>query len=191
MPLDGSKARTQLGPYFEDFCEIHAHAWETWSRQLDSDADFAAAIGPTAEATVINDLVCHGARTRFEADGAVRVSDDLGFLTLGIGDFLVRFKKLNRRGMPTNYPTEQQKLIGDQEPNLFGEATTMVVAGYKLDPAGQELDDVRILCPYRGGLDWWFSIAGGGFEEQYQFVPAGTPEDGPRFQIRVPRPSTQ
>ena len=71
----------------------------------------------------------------------------------------------------------------------FGSATTMVVAGYKLDPAAESIDDVRIVCPYRDGLAWWFSILSDGSEEQYEFEPSVDPQGGPRFQVRVSKTS--
>jgi hypothetical protein len=116
-----------------------------------------------AKANVINSHIVATVEKKFAKVKGVRITRDNGFLVLIIGERLVvRFKKLDAKLRARNYMTNQQRKIYYQEdlPGLPPGAT-VVVAGYRLDPAGLHLSDVHVVCPVGRRNKWALSLLDG------------------------------
>lgn len=100
------------------------------------------------------------ARAAFTGRQGVRIGDRRGFLELLIGRYVLRFKKLDRKGLSRNVLTDQQREWFNVQLSLPGMPPEAVrlIAGYQLDVFQSKINAVLLTRPKLRAVEWKFSI---------------------------------
>ena len=181
--ISEEEARTLLDPYHTPLRACVTTAWQQWRTVILPVVPVAY---PRGQANIIYELIAQEARRQFLPLPGVQIIEGAVRLFLAIGDrVLIRFKKLNERLRPSNYPTYQALLFDEQMdlPTIPSKAERITV-GYKLN----ELQtDISVHVVYLQGKDivWDYLL------EQPQttvlpLAPQGTPlgADRPQAQLK-------
>ena len=122
--ISREEAERLLGPYFERFEICVLEAFAAWTEFASQMPGIRAPLGSRTRASFINDHMAHRARGLFESEKGVKLFEQFGFLCLNFDSrVVVHFKKLDEDGIPSSYPTEQQKKIAAQELEFPGGIT--------------------------------------------------------------------
>jgi hypothetical protein len=161
-----AQARAILGPHLAKLIAAIRHGFEQWDRLAAIDMDPAnagraplrAPLDARARASFIYRHTVAEARRLLHGIPGVLLADNRNFLTVHFGDeFIVRFKKLDRRGRSRNFPTQTQKLFALQA-QMFGLGTaTRTTVGYQLDELEKSIHDIRVVCPNGNQTAWNWS----------------------------------
>lgn len=107
---------------------------------------------PRSRASIIHDFIKAEARKQFLDMPKIQIYEIRGLFLVDFGEIQLRFKKLNRRLLPQNIPTEQTLAFMRQE-TLNGQKVlpgftipTKVVAGYQPDASFTNIKYMGILC---------------------------------------------
>ncbi|MBV6516371.1 MAG: hypothetical protein HPKKFMNG_02037 [Planctomycetes bacterium] len=116
---------------------------DSWQKCRDlraADFEFGNICSTRTRACIVHDYITNLVPQRFAeaiASGRVTYSfEKYGFPVVNIeGKVLLRFKKLDEDGLPSNIPTNRQTSIQHQRTMFddFGEGGTWLVAGYQTD----------------------------------------------------------
>ena len=170
------EARQITGPYMALFRRCIEDAIRLVEDRERTDAEFFRVYPSGTRAALVFWQIVHLAETRFTGLEGASTSRNRGFLTILIADKLeIRFKKLNRKGLPRLPRTRtartyslQMRLLGMEEP-------TRATAGYQLNADGS-LKDIILACQHGNELLWTTPLPadGAGFVAH----PATKKDDG-------------
>ena len=181
--ISKDEARTLLEPYHIPLRACVMAAWQQWRTVILPVVPIAY---PRGQANIMYELIAQEARRQFLPLSGVQIIEGSVRLFLAIGDrILIRFKKLNDRLRPSNYPTCQALLFDEQMdlPTIPSKAERITV-GYKLN---ELRTDISVHAVYVQGKDvvWDYQL------EQPQtavlpLTPQGTPlgADQPQVQLK-------
>ena len=133
-------------------------AWRRYGELKEVAGKFVVDFDWTTKANIIHDLTVLEARRRFEerADEGITVREvgkEYAVLFAGPVAVAVRFKKLNRNGVPVSYRTRRQR-ERDRQLRLPGMPETIeVVLGYLVGRNG--LKALRIVLPFNRERNHW------------------------------------
>jgi hypothetical protein len=176
--ISSEDADTLLSPHYDAFRAAVLEGFEAWATFAATLPEIRLALSPRSQATFVNDQVVYRLRAAFsDPPKRVRVIDDPGFLCLDFrGLILVHVKKLNEYGLPTSYPTQQQKDIAMQCCSLFPEYTdaTWLILGYRFtQPLADAVDKIVIECCYADHVRWSIPLYDLGAASEPALIPFG------------------
>lgn len=159
-------AQTLLAPHHDVLFDI----------VMGAGADYASAKTPAppsrrTRANILNDAMIDRAKANFPGGVAMRHHRNLLLLQFaGTADVLINFKKLNRRGRPSNYPTPNALLFqqAQQLPGLPDEIR--LTLGYDFDETHQRISEVRVLQQDGDHVVWSYEILPPGATVQLPLV---------------------
>lgn len=164
MPTIDDIRRT-LEPFHDELHGCVAAAWRRWKD------DFAPRLQLPylrCRANVIYDLMIEEARKRFSGSPEVTIIEDAQRALLGIGDLVLRFKKVDDQLHTRNYPT-QGALQFDGQLRLPGiPRGTRVTVGYRIDELQQKLSAVFVILAVGRRVQGAYEILPG---ESASFAP--------------------
>lgn len=149
--------------------EAHETAVSNWATFVKEKPELAKPIDTTARANFIHCHICaEVARLVARVDG-VKLTDNLGFFGIWVGDhILLRFKFVGH-GAPSNVATTQQRYLARQEYTdemmltLAGDSAlippTLLTCGYTLD--GDKVGRIVVRRDCVGHPTWHYEIYGG------------------------------
>ena len=116
-----------------------------------------------SRASIMHDLIVRYAREVFEGVPGVVFRTIRGLFIVEIaGRLFVRFKKLDKRLMPSSIPTNQANMFYDQQMeqlHLDGiPPVTGLVAGYRFDMFEQDIEACIVTCPIGKNIHWSIDI---------------------------------
>lgn len=117
---------------------------------LSLDPQHRAIDSARTRANRIYDFMLHRARREFAGVPQVRFIERRGLVSLLIEDrFNIRFKKLNKRYLPSNYPTQQAiQMLHQVELDLPDLPPVIkLIVGYRLNDLQTNLQGVYLVCP--------------------------------------------
>jgi hypothetical protein len=151
-----AESKDALTAVFADLIAIVRHGFAQWEELGGVDEDPARQnkralrnpLSARSRASWIYDHIAHEARRRLAGRSEVKLTASRGFLLVFVGSsFVLRFKKLDSKGLSRNYQTHAQKLFSCQlEMFGLGEETRLTL-GYQLDELGRAIKDIRVVCP--------------------------------------------
>jgi hypothetical protein len=145
-----------LQPHYSGFQSIVQGAWADYKNLPDKDR---AQFSPTARANCVHSFMVFRARAYFMRIPKAYETASFGQILFGInGQVLIRFKKLKKNRMPSNYPTTHAVDFAAQL-NLPGiEPAARVTVGYILNKNQTEI--IAILVTYIVGktIVWTIDI---------------------------------
>lgn len=138
--LSVDAAALLLEPFSPIIRGILVDSWQKCRDLRAADFEFGNICSARTRACIVHDYIANLVPQRFaEAIAAGRVTysfEKYGFPVVNIeGKVLLRFKKLDEDGLPSNIPTNRQTSIQHQRTMFddFGEGGTWLVAGYQTD----------------------------------------------------------
>jgi hypothetical protein len=153
--LTPDEAQALTSPLHQIWVEAHLDSFSKWKKRLTDDPEFFAPLSKRTRHNALHDLVISAIAR--EIHGRSTVTEILQFFAVVFsGQALVRFKHLDEELKPRNYPTEQQRNIGNQEftegmiEHLAFEGIeapmTVLTVGYTLTLAEDEIASVVVVC---------------------------------------------
>jgi len=163
-----SDETTELHPYLDELSGCIRAGWVAWEDLGTREPGLRLPLGPRTRACFVYEHVVFAIRQRFTNRPGVHINERRGFLELLIGSkYLIRFKKLNKNLQSSNIPTKQQKRWFDLQlelPDMPPQAMRLV-AGYRLNLAGTEIEQLAITQPVGRKIRWALDISDRGFDE--------------------------
>lgn len=162
MLINFEDAYRPLSPYFDRLWGAIHGGWEDWKRE--ASPLIKAVSTPRGQANLISDLIRARARTLAEQDQTIRVhSQGDSFLLVlcpkgSNASFGIRLKKLDANGFSKNQPTHQVFNFRHQIPLDGVDAKYHLEAGYVLDPLGQKISSIDLVCPAGDSIYWHAEI---------------------------------
>jgi hypothetical protein len=170
------RANEVLGPFFPKLRSCIERGFQAWQELGRTNPDLRVPLKPRTRANFIYDHICSAAFAEFANAKGVRLTTNRGFLEIIVNrEFVIRFKKLDHKGLSRNILTASQfKWFNGQE-TLFDMSvdTQRLIAGYVLDLLGIELQQVLVTCPNGvSSIEW--KIALGPNENKVVKMPDAT-----------------
>ena len=184
--LTSEEARGILDPYMQPIAECVFVGYDVLLDWRDKYLEHYLQFSPTTCAGIVHDaMVARAAEVFRGMRPDVAVIEALGSKVITFYDrVVIRFKKLSANLEPRNARTKQQEEFSQH--TLWPDLTNLT-AGYRLDPTGQEIRDVQIVCWYCSEKLW-------NIELQYtseDFLGARhvlvVEPSGPQITAKVPR----
>jgi hypothetical protein len=151
-----------LEPYLAKLSRVIRSGWQRWEELGEQAPDSRVLIRSRARGNLVYDFIVASALKEFDGVDAVKIGQDRGFLEINIeGVYLIRFKKLNQRGMCGGASTGQKKLWLDNQKSLPGMPPEIVrlIAGYQLDVFATGIEAILLTRPERNSIKWKTSIS--------------------------------
>jgi len=156
--LTREEAERLFESYADDLIKSVHVGWEKWTEFEKEKPEFRLPLDDRARANVVHCHIVHDAKARFAGVEGIEVFEDPGYpVFFKFEDrALLRFKKLSRRLETSNYPTQRQVRLQNQQLDLPGmpPALTHVALGYCLDTAGESIEHIAMVCWRNGNLEW-------------------------------------
>ena len=162
MAVERDDVEEALRPYIRAFGDCLRAGFEAW-REIGKLAPAQRVhLKPRTRANIISDHIGVAVRGTFGQMRGVRVEDRRGFPELIIQNrFVLRFKKLDKKGRSRNILTKTQREWLDAQmvlPNMPPEAKRLI-AGYVLDALGTEIERMLVTAPATAkSINWMFDI---------------------------------
>lgn len=154
-------ALEHLAPYKEALRECIEAGFNAWRELGRLAMQLRIPLDARARASFIFCHIVFVVRQRFSDVPGVRLMEKRGFPELVIkGRFVIRFKKLDKKGRARNASTKQTRLWYGQFdlPDMPPEAVKLV-AGYVLDLLGTEIERVLVICPVStSAVEWMVDL---------------------------------
>ena len=155
--LTSEEVERIVGPYYPLLSQCIEGAWEEFCASVPPGV--RAKIGKRARAAVIHDLMVHHAYRVFQGVSGINFVSARGYVHMSIrGRLLVRMKKLDSKGRPANYQTQQVKDLNAGKMLTEIPAALRLVAGYQLNDLQSALDALLIVAPRGRGLAFKLTI---------------------------------
>lgn len=160
-PLSKEDVLKTLDPYILDLVDVVLTGWASWVKHSQLRPEVHPHLHIRTRASYVHDEIWRLARTRFiDNDVQPSVVGDVNFLKFS-PTIWVRFKKLDEKGKPRNYPTNQAKAFSNDSNQLeFFPGTrdsitpTVFVLGYRLDASGTQPNRVLLVKMYGSAVEW-------------------------------------
>jgi len=157
------QAEAELAPYMATLRKCIQSGWENWVEFGRVAPALKAPVSTRGRANLISDWVCNTVRHEFARLRGVRIIEARGFPELIIKErYVIRFKKLDRKGRSRNILTKQQRDWFNGQlsfPGMSPEDVSRLVAGYILDLLGTEMERVLVTCPIgASGVAWSINL---------------------------------
>lgn len=154
------RAKRILSPFLVAFREAIMEAWNAWERLAKTDPEFRRPLMGRSRAACMYDHITANVRRKLSDIKGVRLSDERGFLVVILGaDYVVRFKKLDKKGRARGIPTNQAKLWSLQlELPGLPPAAVKLIAGYQLDLLEEDVERVLVTLAVGRKVEWMFAI---------------------------------
>ena len=154
MMLSRREAADLLTPYLESIQECIEAAWSCYRSK--AYERFRPIFSDRTRANIVYDLIIDEAHRRFDDVRGVEFHEQNGLIVLGVGkEILLKFKKLDSRGLSRTYPTQQSLRFDMQDvlPGFPAQRTNLIV-GYQLDDLKTEITEILVTCPYGATMLW-------------------------------------
>ena len=162
-------ARARIEPIEPLLVKAHETAVANWATFMKDKPDLAKPIDEAGRAKFIHCHICAEVARLVAGVEGVKLTDDLGFFGLWIGDhILLRFKFVGH-GLPSNVATTQQKLLarqiytGKMMLALAGDSAltppTLLTCGYTLN--GDKVGHIEVRRDCVGHPPWYYEVYGG------------------------------
>lgn len=175
--MDRLEAQKLLLPHFARFSNVLSAGFETLEAV---PARERARLGKGTKASIVHDGMVFEATRAFRDVPGTRMLDIRGLAILAIGpnlELMMRFKKLDDRGVPCCYPTAQATLIDLNQFEIFpNRPVQFVTLGYRLTNTGIPDGFGYVSCTHGDTVLW--SIP----------VPKAPPAEGQVFPMSPPAP---
>ena len=151
------EAEAILKPHYPLFCECIEGAWDEYYERVPED--IRAKLEKRARAGVLHDLMVHHALRVFQNVPSVNFVTSHGYVHLSVqGCVLIRLKKLDEKGRPTNYQTKQVKKLNAGEMLTDIPPALRMVAGYQVNKLHSGLVALLIVAPKGRGIAFKLTI---------------------------------
>jgi hypothetical protein len=148
-------AEEEIKPYLSDFRECYQSAIEKYNDWLDS---FAAPAYNRTRAIIFQNIIVNEIKERFFEMPNVRITEKYESISLIINDHIsARFKKLNKKGFPSNHRSRRNdSIIAQQMEITFAEYPPIarIDVGYNFDSAGMNFNMLKIMCRKDDDIIW-------------------------------------
>ena len=155
--LSVEDAKVILDPHLQKLQECITGGWDAWHRDYGHRHHVLCS---RTRASIVYDEIRHLAEKKFTDCEGTRVIPKRGFFLLYIGDEIVlRFKKLDKRGLTRNLPTRQQRLFEAQRSIKGILPGTYLNAGYQLDDLQQLIHRTMVSCQHQRSIQWTIELS--------------------------------
>lgn len=159
------EAEEALRPYMAAFGDCLEAGFEAWREVGRLAPAVRVHLGTRTRANIISDHIAASVRSRFGQMRGVRVEERRGFPELVIDNrFVLRFKKLDKKGRSSNILTGVQRAWLDSQmtlPDMPPEAKRLI-AGYVLDALGTQIERMLVTSPANvKAINWMLDIEHG------------------------------
>jgi hypothetical protein len=157
------EAHSALGHLEARFRKCVESAEATWNQACAAAPRLRKAARGRGRNSVFNELVADAAREEFEHEAEVDVCEQYGTVRLHVrGDLDIGFKKVDKRGRCSAYPTPRRRRYNHQMTlpdwsDPLPEAIRLHV-GIEWDAAGTEVIDVYMTYPYQRESLWKYPL---------------------------------
>lgn len=164
--IQREEAKNVLAPHFP---LLRSCIHDAWAQSL--TVPFRHHFKSRTKSCIVHDLIIAQVKERFVSIEGVSLAQTKHYLFLKVGNYLIRFKKLDINRLPMNYSTQQAVALECQELTLPGmEDHILLNAGYRTDTLGIKIAAVFLTCQ-RGKINEWEIMLEGGSELGYIPVP--------------------
>ena len=181
--ISEEEARAVTGPYVALFRSCIEDGLRLVEAREREDPEFYRVYPTGTRAAIVFWQIVHLAETRFFGMEGASTARNRGFLTILIADKLeIRFKKLNRQGLPRLPRTRTARAYSLQLRFIGMEEPTRATAGYQLNTDGT-LKDIILVCPKGNEIIWTIPLPadGAGFIAHPATAP---PDEGDKPKVR-------
>lgn len=155
--LTPSEVEVIVKPYYPKFIECIEGAWGEYYEAVSSA--IRAKMEKRARAAIIHCLMVHHAFRVFQGVTGINFVTARGYVHMNIqGRLLIRLKKLDDKGRPTNYQTRQVKELNSGGMLADIPEAIRLVAGYQLDGLQSALASLLIVAPRGRSLAFKLTI---------------------------------
>lgn len=155
--LSKQQAEERLQPHLEILDESIQGGWDAYHEHYSHRHHVLDA---RARAAIVFRETVHIAKQRFALLAGVSYVEKRGSFFLYIGDDIVlRFKKINKKGLCSNIETRQQMLFELQMQLPGIEEGTLLHAGYQLDDLQVRIARKLVVCQYSRRVMWAFNLS--------------------------------
>jgi len=152
----------ELHDAIPEFRPIMAAAWQRWLGDIGPGT--RKDLDNSTRAFIVHNFTIAEAAKRL--DGVAEIHDKSALKLFTIGDYAIRFKKLDTELMSRNAETDQVKAFMGQLPLDGIPATYHLEVGYVLNSLGTEITATHVVCPngYKNVPYWNIELHDDGYE---------------------------
>ena len=149
-------AEKVLSPYVPILLSCIVDAWDQSLR-----VQFRHTYEPRTKSGIVRDLIVANVKEKFSSVPGAKIVQIKNLFFLGIGKYLIRFKKLDTNRLPSNYPTPQAVAIEKQQLEIpETDGRVFLNAGYMVDAIGTRIISAFLTCQI-GKTNIWEMMLGG------------------------------
>lgn len=161
-----------LQPHYQGFLSIVQGAWADY---LNLPAKDRAQFSPTTRANCVHNFMIFRARAYFLRIPKSYETESSGQILFGIdGKVLIRFKKLRKNKLPSNYPTTHAVEFAAQMTLPGVERAARVTVGYILNKSQTEILTILVTYCIGDRIIWTIDIDEPGEGTGFNVVPYPT-----------------
>lgn len=163
--MSRAAAENVLSPYIPTLRSCILDAWQQFLT-----VQYRHEYERRTKSGIVRDLIVANVKTKFSTISGAKLITANRMFFLKIGNYLIRFKKLDENRMTTNYPTTQAKALEKQQLEIPEfENHVIVNAGYITDMLGTKVVSAALTLRNGNANEWEIML--GGAEHGFTVLP--------------------
>lgn len=161
--LQKTEGRELIKPFSDALMRIHSNALIKLNNVMDTCGQ---PLNSRSKPTLFHDFIVHEAKVHFSELENITITEKYNSIILVITKndcrLAGRFKKFNKKGMPSNINTSRNNNIVSQQYEIeFAElqSPTFVDIGYSINESWTEFNSVKVVCRVNKNLKWELNLS--------------------------------